>query len=394
MSAIARYFMSKGLVVAGYDKTPSDLTHQLEKEGMLIHYEESVDDIPRACTNPLTTLVVYTPAIPAEHKELVWFKEKGFEIQKRSQVLGTLTRTHKGLCFAGTHGKTTTSTMCAHIMHQSHLDCNAFLGGISKNYGTNYILSRDSDYVVIEADEFDRSFHWLRPWMTVITSTDPDHLDIYGTKEAYLEIAKLISELPGLEFSGIQAYAGYASHMVSSDERVETTRANIQKVAELKEYLLQNGIEVRTVSGGSTGTSAIKADSAVYTELQAGSYLFMDSTYNQLDIPFRNSLFVLSTVVSKSAGTVILDVGVKGLGADQNLPVILDESGKAITGRIVLNEEHLKLYDSDWNPSIGNKVFVIPGHCCSTVNLYDNLYLYSGDSVTERIPVTGRGKSQ
>ena len=187
MSAIARYFMSKGLVVAGYDKTPSDLTHQLEKEGMLIHFEESVDDIPRACTNPLTTLVVYTPAIPAEHKELVWFKEKGFEIQKRSQVLGTLTRTHKGLCFAGTHGKTTTSTMCAHIMHQSHLDCNAFLGGISKNYGTNYILSRDSDYVVIEADEFDRSFHWLRPWMTVITSTDPDHLDIYGTKEAYLE---------------------------------------------------------------------------------------------------------------------------------------------------------------------------------------------------------------
>ena len=187
MSAIARYFMSKGLVVAGYDKTPSDLTRQLEKEGMLIHYKESVDDIPRACTNPLTTLVVYTPAIPAEHKELVWFKEKGFEIQKRSQVLGTLTRTHKGLCFAGTHGKTTTSTMCAHIMHQSHLDCNAFLGGISKNYGTNYILSRDSDYVVIEADEFDRSFHWLRPWMTVITSTDPDHLDIYGTKEAYLE---------------------------------------------------------------------------------------------------------------------------------------------------------------------------------------------------------------
>ena len=187
MSAIARYFMSKGLVVAGYDKTPSDLTRQLEKEGMLIHYEESVDDIPRACTNPLTTLVVYTPAIPAEHKELVWFKEKGFEIQKRSQVLGTLTRTHKGLCFAGTHGKTTTSTMCAHIMHQSHLDCNAFLGGISKNYGTNYILSRDSGYVVIEADEFDRSFHWLRPWMTVITSTDPDHLDIYGTQEAYLE---------------------------------------------------------------------------------------------------------------------------------------------------------------------------------------------------------------
>ena len=214
------------------------------------------------------------------------------------------------------------------------------------------------------------------------------------TKEAYLEIVKLITDLPGLEYDGIQAYAGYASHMVSTEERVETTRANIRKVAELKEYLQQNGIEVRTVSGGSTGTSAIKADSTVYTELQAGSYLFMDSTYSQLDIPFRNSLFVLSTVVSKSAGAVILDVGVKGLGADQNAPVILDGNRKEIAGRIVLNEEHLKLYDSDWNPPIGEKVFVIPGHCCSTVNLYDNLYLYSGDSVTERIPVTGRGRSQ
>lgn len=187
MSAIARYFIRKGLVVAGYDKTPSDLTHQLEKEGMLIHYEENVDEIPHACRDPKSCLVIYTPAIPKEHKELVFFNEGGFTVEKRAQVLGTLTRTHKGLCVAGTHGKTSTSTMCAHIMHQSHIDCNAFLGGISKNYGTNYILSDHSDYVVIEADEFDRSFHWLRPWMTVITATDPDHLDIYGTKEAYLE---------------------------------------------------------------------------------------------------------------------------------------------------------------------------------------------------------------
>ena len=214
------------------------------------------------------------------------------------------------------------------------------------------------------------------------------------TKEAYLEIAKLINELPGLEYDGIQAYAGYASHMVSTGERVETTRANILKVAELKEYLHQNGIEVKTVSGGSTGTAAIKADCAVYTELQAGSYLFMDSTYHQLDVPFRNSLFVLATVVSKSEDTVILDAGVKGLGADQNAPVILDKDGREISGRIVLNEEHLKLYGSSWNPSIGEKAFVIPGHCCTTVNLYDHLYLYSGDSVTDRIPVTGRGKSQ
>lgn len=187
MSAIARYFLHKGMVVAGYDKTPSNLTRELEKEGMSIHYDEDVDAIPEPCRDAATTLVVYTPAIPEEHKELVFFRNSGFTIEKRAQVLGTLTRSHKGLCVAGTHGKTTTSTMCAHIMHQSHLDCNAFLGGISKNYGTNYILSGKSDFVVIEADEFDRSFHWLRPWMSVITSTDPDHLDIYGTKEAYLE---------------------------------------------------------------------------------------------------------------------------------------------------------------------------------------------------------------
>lgn len=187
MSALLRYFLSKGYYVGGYDKTPSELTDKLIEEGAQIHYEEDVDMIPECFKQQETTLVVYTPAIPADHKELVYFQSNGFEIQKRAQVLGFLTQAHKGLCVAGTHGKTTTSTMCAHLMHQSHLDCNAFLGGISKNYGTNYILSEESDYVVIEADEFDRSFHWLRPYMTVITATDPDHLDIYGTKEAYLE---------------------------------------------------------------------------------------------------------------------------------------------------------------------------------------------------------------
>ena len=187
MSAIARYFNHRGLIVAGYDKTTTVLTRKLEEEGMILHYKDDVEQIPNACRDPKSTLVVFTPAIPKDHKELNYFRNNGFEVQKRAQVLGILTRAHKGLCVAGTHGKTTTSTMCAHIMHQSSLDCNAFLGGISKNYGTNYILSDKSDYVVIEADEFDRSFHWLRPWMTVITSTDPDHLDIYGTKEAYLE---------------------------------------------------------------------------------------------------------------------------------------------------------------------------------------------------------------
>ena len=162
------------------------MTEKLIEEGAKIHYEENVEDIDSCFKQKDSTLIVYTPAIPAEHKEMVYFRERGFEIQKRAQVLGFLTQSHKGLCVAGTHGKTTTSTMAAHLLHQSKVDCNAFLGGISKNYGTNYILS-DSDYVVIEADEFDRSFHWLRPYMTVITATDPDHLDIYGTKEAYLE---------------------------------------------------------------------------------------------------------------------------------------------------------------------------------------------------------------
>ena len=187
MSALARYFLHMGRVVAGYDRTPTPLTRELVQEGIPIHYDEDVEAIPEACKDVQSCLVIYTPAVPETHKELAFFRRQGFEIQKRAQVLGTLTRSHKGLCVAGTHGKTSTSTMCAHIMHESHIDCNAFLGGISKNYGTNYILSSHSDYVVIEADEYDRSFHWLRPWMTVITATDPDHLDIYGTKEAYLE---------------------------------------------------------------------------------------------------------------------------------------------------------------------------------------------------------------
>jgi len=227
MSAIARYFIKKGLVVAGYDKTPSDLTKRLETEGMLIHYEENVDEIPHECKKKESCLVIFTPAIPAEHKELKFFRENGFDIQKRAQVLGTLTQSHKGLCVAGTHGKTTTSTMCAHIMHQSHLDCNAFLGGISKNYGTNYILS-DSDYVVIEADEFDRSFHWLRPWMSVITSSDPDHLDIYGTKEAYLESFRHYTEL-------IQPGGALIIH------RGLEMKENIQPGVHLYDYSLNEG---------------------------------------------------------------------------------------------------------------------------------------------------------
>lgn len=187
MSAIARYFLNSGIFVGGYDRTPSALTGALEKEGAVIHYEDNVQLIPSECQNRDECLVIYTPAIPSTHTELGFFKENGFELQKRAQVLGTLTHSLKGLCAAGTHGKTTTSSMAAHILHQSHVGCNAFLGGITKNYGTNYILSKESPYVVIEADEFDRSFHWLTPWATVITSTDADHLDIYGTEDAYHE---------------------------------------------------------------------------------------------------------------------------------------------------------------------------------------------------------------
>ena len=187
MSALVRYFLSKGKKVGGYDRTPSELTQKLIEEGAQIHYEEAVEQIGSDFLDAATTLIVYTPAIPDSHAELQYFRNNGFTIQKRSQVLGMLTRSSKGLCAAGTHGKTTTSTMTAHLLHQSHVGCDAFLGGISKNYGTNLLLSDNSEYVVIEADEFDRSFHWLTPFATIITATDADHLDIYGTEEAYLE---------------------------------------------------------------------------------------------------------------------------------------------------------------------------------------------------------------
>ncbi|MDP4202482.1 MAG: Mur ligase domain-containing protein, partial [Bacteroidota bacterium] len=185
MSALARFFRAKGFDVAGYDRTRSDLTQQLEKEGIAIHYEDEVSLIPTLFKQPDNTLVVYTPAVPADHSERLFFERHGFKLLKRAQVLGEITRQQRGICIAGTHGKTTTSTMTAHLLKESHVDCNAFLGGISKNYTTNLLLSQKSDYVVIEADEYDRSFHQLTPYMAVITAADPDHLDIYGTPEAF-----------------------------------------------------------------------------------------------------------------------------------------------------------------------------------------------------------------
>ena len=187
MSALIRYFLAKGKRVGGYDKTPSDLTEELKKEGADIHYEDNVALIGEAFKSPDDTLVVYTPAVPESHTELTYFRAHGFEVMKRARVLGEITKSSRGLCVAGTHGKTTTSSMLAHLLKQSPVDCNAFLGGILKNYESNLMLSDTSDFTVIEADEFDRSFHWLTPYMAVITSADPDHLDIYGTAEAYRE---------------------------------------------------------------------------------------------------------------------------------------------------------------------------------------------------------------
>ncbi|MBR1803943.1 MAG: UDP-N-acetylmuramate--L-alanine ligase [Muribaculaceae bacterium] len=195
MAALERYFLSKGKRVAGYDRTSSDLTRALQAEGVEIVFDENPDLIPADCRDPRRTLVVYTPAVPATHAGLCWFRDHGFEVVKRAKVLGIVTEHSKGLCFAGTHGKTTTSSMAAHIMQVSGVGSNAFLGGVLRNYDSNFLLSETSPYSVIEADEFDRSFHQLSPYIAVVTSTDPDHLDIYGTEEAYLESFAHFTEL-------------------------------------------------------------------------------------------------------------------------------------------------------------------------------------------------------
>ena len=195
MAALERYFLAQGKRVAGYDRTPSDLTRELEQEGVHIDYDENPDLIPDYCRDPQRTLVVYTPAVPDTHQGLTYFRSGGFEVVKRAALLGVITAHSKGLCFAGTHGKTTTSSMAAHILHSSGIGCNAFLGGVLRNYNSNFLLSATSPYSVIEADEFDRSFHHLRPYVAVVTSTDPDHLDIYGTRENYLESFAHFTEL-------------------------------------------------------------------------------------------------------------------------------------------------------------------------------------------------------
>lgn len=195
MAALERYFLDKGCKVAGYDRTPSDLTAALQQEGADIVFDENPNLIPTDFRNPENTLVVYTPAVPDSHLGLKWFRDNGFEVVKRAAVLGLVTKSSNAICFAGTHGKTTTSSMCAHLLNSSPMGCNAFLGGVLRNYNTNFLLNPSSRLSVIEADEFDRSFHHLNPYIAVVTSTDPDHLDIYGSEEAYLESFAHFTEL-------------------------------------------------------------------------------------------------------------------------------------------------------------------------------------------------------
>ncbi len=195
MSALARYFYTKGFQVAGYDRTETKLTSELQTEGIMVSFNQDVDEIPFVFTKSESTLIIITPAIPSDHPQLRYFQENNFTIQKRAQVLGDITRQSKGICIAGTHGKTTTSTITAHLLYQSQVSCNEFLGGIANNYNTNLLLSAESNLVVIEADEYDRSFHQLSPYMAVITSVDPDHLDIYETPKAFHESFEYFTSL-------------------------------------------------------------------------------------------------------------------------------------------------------------------------------------------------------
>ena len=206
------------------------------------------------------------------------------------------------------------------------------------------------------------------------------------TEEEVLALARRIAESKYLEFAGIQAYAGHLSHMEDPVQRRESTAENYRRLKSLISYLGANGVAVKTVSGGSTGTSVIKAAEGLYTELQAGSYLFMDATYRNLGLPFENALYLLSTVVSRRENIAILDAGVKTCGVDQGMPALAEGE----TGEIAANEEHLQLRGYTGTKKLGDKVRLIPGHCCSTVNLHDKIYMVDGDRVVDRLLITAR----
>lgn len=262
MSALERYFKAEGYKVGGYDKTPSSLTETLISEGIDIHFEDDIEAVDPVFKNPDETIICYTPAIPKDHGELCYFQQNGFKVMKRSQLLGIITREKRGLCISGTHGKTTTSSMVAHILKQSHIDCNAFLGGILKPYGSNFMLSAKSDLTVIEADEFDRSFHTLSPYQAVITSCDPDHLDIYGTEEAYRDSFAHFSSLvrPGgllLKRKGIkvemrlQEGVRYAEYAVNEEADYFATNIRMGNGTILFDFVAkEEGIVMRDMEPG------------------------------------------------------------------------------------------------------------------------------------------------
>jgi UDP-N-acetylmuramate--alanine ligase len=240
MSALARYFVSLNKVVAGYDRAESVLTRDLVEEGIAIHYSDDVKLIPHRFRDKQTTLVIYTPAVSNDHSELSWFYNQGFEIKKRAEVLGVISRAKDVLAVAGTHGKTTTSTMLAHLLKGSGIDCNAFLGGISLNYYNNLLLSKTSNYVVVEADEYDRSFLQLNPKAAIVTSMDADHLDIYETFEEYRNAFwQFISQIYAGGFLVIKK--GINPGKISSDIKMYTY--SLRGVADFyaKNIIIENG---------------------------------------------------------------------------------------------------------------------------------------------------------
>ncbi len=255
MSALARYFKMKNLKVAGYDKTQSPLTDQLQLEGIEIHFEDLVNLIPAPFSNPDETLVVYTPAIPVSLGEYQFFTNNGFEILKRAAVLGLITHSSKGLGVAGTHGKTTTSILLTHILTESHLKCNAFLGGISSNFNTNFVASTTSEYTVIEADEFDRSFLQLNPFASIITSTDADHLDIYGNVETFQK-----------------GFQDYANQIDPDGFLILRQGINLQSPAKIQTYAIEENADFR-------GQNLRTLDGHFYMDLIHKKY-----TWNEIEL--------------------------------------------------------------------------------------------------------------
>jgi len=260
MSALARFFLEKGIAVTGYDKTRTELTMQLEGAGIPIHYEDSIDQL-----SGTADLVVYTPAIPADHLELNWYRNNGYALYKRSDLLQRITDGSLNICIAGTHGKTTTSTLVAHILRQSGMGCNAFLGGIASNYGTNYWGSA-TNCCVVEADEYDRSFLKLRPHIALITAMDPDHLDIYGTpemmEEAFISFSKLIAP------QGVLLYKKGLSRA-----------ASLAATQQLSYHLQDGTADCRSV-GLTVQNGAYQFDVVVAGDLLTGFQLHMGGLHN------------------------------------------------------------------------------------------------------------------